>query len=335
MGHWQPRAFAFDDHGQPEHPSINEAKVIRRAISELIGLSKGILADGIVTEHEAGSLASWCYAHRDIANTWPISEAVQIINSDYGQGPTRQFIDQLTGFLQTLASMPNPEENTPSALPLSAPVPEVQIPNRTFVFTGKFEIGTRTMCQLAVEERGGRCADNVNRSVDYLVIGSLASRDWVHSAFGTKILKAVELTRATPLKIIDERTFAAAMDRCPIQEKVAAPPPRWIPADVRIPGINFEPPDTAVTFADRRFVLMGAFQDQRTAQDIKRLGGKVIVSLRPDIDYLVIGAATPESFASQAPPATLKRAHLFAEDRLRIITEAHLHRYRAGMDRGR
>jgi NAD-dependent DNA ligase len=334
MANWEANRFGLDDHGQPANESVNEAAVVRRAINELIGLSKGILADGVVNEHEANNLASWCYAHRHIASEWPISEAVQIFNSNYGQKPTQQWLNELAGFLQTLASMPNPEENTPSTLPLSRPVPNVIIPGRTFLFTGKFQFGTRTMCQLAVEERGGRCAETVNKSVDFLVIGDLASRDWAHSAFGRKILRAVELSRTTQIKLIDEATFASAVDRWPVEVK-AAPPPRWIPADVRISGIDFEPPETAVTFSDRRFFLLGTFQDERTPQDIKRLGGKVIATLRPDIDYMVVGAATPDRFARESPPAFLKRAHLFAADRLRIITENHLHRFRAGLDRGR
>jgi len=48
----------------------------------------------------------------------------------------------------------------------------------------------------------------VNANVDYLVIGTLASRDWLYTSHGRKIEKALLLKReGNPIKIITERSL--------------------------------------------------------------------------------------------------------------------------------
>ena len=65
-----------------------------------------------------------------------------------------------------------------------------------FVFTGKFAYGPRADCQREVLRLGALCEDNVTKRTTYLVIGTFGSRDWVHTSFGRKILKAVEYRQA-------------------------------------------------------------------------------------------------------------------------------------------
>lgn len=44
------------DHGQPINPFFNRQRRIDRDVSELLGLAKGLLADGIVVEQEVTRL---------------------------------------------------------------------------------------------------------------------------------------------------------------------------------------------------------------------------------------------------------------------------------------
>ena len=68
----------------------------------------------------------------------------------------------------------------------------MEIPNRTFAFTGRFAYGTRGACEEAVRRIGGWVEPNVTKHADYLIIGTFASRDWLQTGYGRKILKAVE-----------------------------------------------------------------------------------------------------------------------------------------------
>ncbi len=55
---------------------------------------------------------------------------------------------------------------------------------------------------------GAQISATVNRDVDYLVIGSLASRNWLYTPHGHKLEKALLLKReSTPIVIITERTL--------------------------------------------------------------------------------------------------------------------------------
>ncbi|NCC30133.1 MAG: hypothetical protein EOM22_18785, partial [Gammaproteobacteria bacterium] len=59
-----------DEHGQP--PSrFSQSRLSDRGIDELIGLCRGVLADGVLVESEVRFLADWLDRHRQIADQWP------------------------------------------------------------------------------------------------------------------------------------------------------------------------------------------------------------------------------------------------------------------------
>jgi hypothetical protein len=71
--------------------------------------------------------------------------------------------------------------------------------------------GTRASCERAIESRGGHVA-NVQRSLSYLVIGELSSRDWKFTAYGTKIEGAIRLkAEGYPLSVVSEVQWVAAL----------------------------------------------------------------------------------------------------------------------------
>ncbi|MCX6873579.1 MAG: BRCT domain-containing protein [Verrucomicrobia bacterium] len=73
--------------------------------------------------------------------------------------------------------------------PFDFPQPEVHFAGQVFIFTGKFEFGSRKQCQDAVIACGGKAPDSksVSHDVDYLVIGTQGSPRWKRGSFGNKI----------------------------------------------------------------------------------------------------------------------------------------------------
>ena len=52
---------------------------------------------------------------------------------------------------------------------------------------------------------GAQTNSSINKSVNYLVIGTLASRDWLYTSHGSKIEKALLLKRGgSEIKVIAE-----------------------------------------------------------------------------------------------------------------------------------
>src|SRR5262245_46286741 len=65
MGTWErllrlvPRDKGLDEHGQPENRLFNHKRLVERAVDELIGMSKMVVADGKVDQQEADFLLQW------------------------------------------------------------------------------------------------------------------------------------------------------------------------------------------------------------------------------------------------------------------------------------
>lgn len=66
-----------DPHGQPFNIRFNRARRAERDLSELLGLAKGLLADGIITTDEAAAVLQWVVNHPDAVEQWPVNILAQ------------------------------------------------------------------------------------------------------------------------------------------------------------------------------------------------------------------------------------------------------------------
>lgn len=205
-----PSEFPLDDNGQPPEV-LNSSWRRERSVDELLGFLRGILVDGPLTERKVIALARMVNERAEDLSFSMFGELAgdlaEAIDDD-GRICAASLATVETRVRQILG-MPHEDVVTAysSALPLTAPVPQIIIPGRTFCFTGKLALGARKTCEALVAERGGRALETVTAETDYLVIGSLASRDWIHSAYGRKIERALELGQSYPVAIISEETF--------------------------------------------------------------------------------------------------------------------------------
>jgi len=87
--------------------------------------------------------------------------------------------------------------------PFDEPLPQIEITDTAFCFTGLFEFGSRKECQAAVLLRGGTVTDRVTEKTEVLVIGHDSNPNWAHSNYGNKICDAMilKLQRGKPLVI--------------------------------------------------------------------------------------------------------------------------------------
>lgn len=206
-----------DPHGQPYNLGFNRARRAERDLSELLGLAKGLLADGVVTPSETGLLRDWVQGHPDAVEQWPVNQIAARLERIFadGQVSTEEQAD-LSELLRELVGGGTGiigGADAATDLPLDAPPPDLRWTGCLFVFTGKFAFGTRSDCQRHTETKGGSCQKDVTRDTTYLVIGTFGSRDWVHTSFGRKIEKAVSYRDSgAPLAIVAEDHWAAALD---------------------------------------------------------------------------------------------------------------------------
>jgi NAD-dependent DNA ligase len=185
----------LDAHSQPIETRWNAARRADRTIHELLGLAKGIIADGVVSPEEALLLQNWIAANSEAAHMWPgdvLSQRLELIFAD-GIVDERERAE-LYDFLQDVTGERSfiEDGNSATRLPLDAPPPDLAFENQTYVFTGRFLYGTRSRCEQAVCKRGGLCENTITKRTTILVIGNLGSRHWAHTSFGRKIQKAVD-----------------------------------------------------------------------------------------------------------------------------------------------
>lgn len=183
-----------------------------RAVDELVGLCRGVMADGHVSQQEAEFLLGWLQRNSEFVGDWPFRPLYDRIGQLLDDGvmdadESADLHDTLMRFVGGEAFDPLDEVAArATALPVNDPEPLVVHRDADFVVTGTFEYGTRTAVIQAITALGGRVASNCSGKTRYLVIGTLGSRDWINSNAGRKIQAAVRLRDESgqPLAIVSE-----------------------------------------------------------------------------------------------------------------------------------
>lgn len=193
---------------------LNRQRLIDRGTDELIGICKGIIFDGSVCQAEAENLLLWLNANPLVAQHFPAKQIVMTLrdmlaDGEFDYNEESRFLDlllQVTGSPGALQD----GDNGSTQLPLCNPPPAIAFAGKVFVLTGNFSIGPRKLVVDAIQQLGGEVVLNSLRmDTDYLVIGDIGSKAWMHSTHGRKIEKAVEYRdrRKTGLAIVSEDYF--------------------------------------------------------------------------------------------------------------------------------
>jgi len=153
-------ARRFDDHGQPRGRGINARLRVERDIAELLGIAKGLLADGRIVEEEARYLHQWGAHHRDALMRWPASLLFtrvrqMFVDNRIDEAERLELQEVLSAFVGGEMSITLGYEGA-AELPLDQPAPLVCWQGEVYVFTGKFAYGTWRQCQF--DTTGGPAA---------------------------------------------------------------------------------------------------------------------------------------------------------------------------------
>lgn len=192
---------------------FNEVK--DRNIDELLGISRGLIADDKINQAEAEFLLDWIEKHFDSIelNSYPVNNIYdrlkKVLEDNLLDEDEAEEIKELLKSFTGGKTITEQIKSMSSTLPLCNPFPNVSIENKIFCFTGTFTIGTRSQCESLIKELGGTTTKAPSGKTNYLVIGILGSDDWIHSSYGRKIESAVEYrdNKNTGIKIITEEHF--------------------------------------------------------------------------------------------------------------------------------
>lgn len=188
---------------------FHEARIDRRSADALLGITAGLAADGAINQQEAEFLKNWIETHLVHLSDPVVNLLYKRLASMLSDGVLdAEESAELLEMLHQFAGLPIGSAQTftaPSSLPLNNPPPILSWVDRVFLFTGVMAYGPRKDCESLILERGGLIGGSVSKKVHYLIVGSIGSDQWLHSSYGTKIKRAVELRESgTPIAIISE-----------------------------------------------------------------------------------------------------------------------------------
>lgn len=179
---------------------VMDTRRTAKGLQSLHGVLSGLVCDGHLSDHEILYLKTWMQENEDLASVYPANivyrRVHEVLLDDHISDEERQHltkeIQALTGnnFVETGAALP---EHIASVFDDD---PHVILDGNLFVFTGEFLWGSRKECIKEVEKRGGLAKDHMTNDTNYLVIGTMASPDWIVANFGRKIQRAAEMVQS-------------------------------------------------------------------------------------------------------------------------------------------
>jgi hypothetical protein len=133
--------MTLDAHGQPKNRAFNAARINDRVIDELIGVCRGVLADGEVQKSEAKFLIDWMDSNRQAAEQWParvLYPRIQEMLSDSVLDPQEEgeLMDLLVEITGGNANVVERVASLAGTLPLDDPAPAIHFEGKSFCFTG-------------------------------------------------------------------------------------------------------------------------------------------------------------------------------------------------------
>lgn len=196
-----------NEKGEVFYNRVGGERIASRQIDELIGLCRGMAADGAINQSEVEFLQTWLAANMAISDQPVIRtlyDRIQAVMADgvASKEECEELLAALHGFTRGDVGLGEVLKST--SLPLCSPAPSLSFAGQRYCFTGTFMFGRRKQCEDAVAQRAG-LAGSLTQKTNVLVVGLYATESWKHSAFGNKILQAVEWREGgIPISIVSE-----------------------------------------------------------------------------------------------------------------------------------
>ena len=178
----------------------------------LSGLCKGVISDNKLNDDEIRYLNWWLSQNGLLKNNYPGSELYRLVTDILADGIiTEEERHQLKYMLIDFTGS-DPENGVVDGLAMGKSffddISDVDFTDKVLCFTGKFIYGPRAKCEEKAWELGCLTIKDWRSDLDYLIVGTLNSRDWIYQSFGRKIEKAKEYQKqGHKVKVITEEQW--------------------------------------------------------------------------------------------------------------------------------
>lgn len=195
--------------------TIHRTANYNKAADMLLGLITGISADNHLHDTEIHLLHHWLLNNQEVATVWPGSIVARTVRQVMQDGRIDEAERQhLLEVLKSHSTTNFTETGSPDAeviaLPYSERLPVIQ--GKRICLTGEWVYGTRSKCEALCAENGGEVVNNISKKLSYLIVGTNISPHWVHTSYGLKIKKAMELQQeGNHVQIVSERQLLESL----------------------------------------------------------------------------------------------------------------------------
>lgn len=186
---------------------FNQKNIQDRQIDTLIGLSKGLIADGNVVKAEVEFLLSWLIQNQGSSNPIILNLLDKVSAMLEDNILDEEEVAELFSILHLISGEKSEvgELAKTTSLPIDFPMPNVEFTGKVFLLTGTFAYGSRKSCEQLIGSLGGVNSGGVTKKVNYLILGTYVTDSWAHENFGRKIEQAIEYrSSGVPLAIVTE-----------------------------------------------------------------------------------------------------------------------------------
>lgn len=178
----------------------------------LEGLCKGVLANNQLNDSEIKYLKWFLSVNGALKNNYPGKELYTLVEDILRDGIITD--EERESLKQALASFTGCDldsgivDGLATQLPIDS-IDSLDLTGATVCLTGEFIHGKRSVCEEEIRQQGANIINSITQKLDYLIIGTLSSKDWRYKAHGRKIEKAISYRdeKGISLKIISEEQW--------------------------------------------------------------------------------------------------------------------------------
>lgn len=178
----------------------------------LEGLCKGVLANNQLNDAEIKYLKWFLSANGALKNNYPGKELYTLVEDILKDSVITE--DEKIALKHALVAFTGCDLDSGVVDGLSTRLPidnidSLNLTGATVCLTGEFLHGKRSICEDEVRRQGASVISNVTQKIDYLIVGTMSSKDWRYKSHGRKIEKAISYRddKGIALKIISEEQW--------------------------------------------------------------------------------------------------------------------------------
>lgn len=171
------------------------------------GLCKGIMADSVIGESEVMTIDGFLYDYQILRSDPFIKVFYDFFDEVDTKNLTSEMYDRVKNLICDYSgSSEYIVEGASLGLAFFDKVENLDLNGKAILLTGKFKLGTRKKCTEIALQQGAIVLSEWRSDIDYLIVGSSSSRDWIYQSYGRKIeeAKRQQVERGHKVKIITE-----------------------------------------------------------------------------------------------------------------------------------